>query len=494
MKNRKKKKTNSFVISAHIWKTEATMIKNMFVSIGRKISAHILSICVFCICLLLFGGLVQLLSSTAFSNYFDKKWSSDPDEYAYRFGNVDGTDPVIKLHLAKTYRRIAKEQQPQPAISNAIASSSSRFENLENMHKSANLKLSTEPKSSSGGGGGSGNNDGDDGNNKNNNGSKSTSTVVNSTKKTLSAASVPVWSNAINNNKEVIDWINQYNQNANNDDDTIYIDSDDDTSNSPVYEVDSQQASLEISNKNVFVSNDADVVTLPSPEPKINDLEEENRHIKRTGKHFRNKKSSKHASKTMSSYNDYRYVDGFSNFDDDGDDDIEGDVNSGSGDYSSWTEYIDLYNDFDKIPKSTNGQRQHNTIPPTKLPMPPKLRFDSHRVDMTDDKSIVEKFSRAHNRIRNANRFKNNANSNNKRKANDADSNLLDTSSITADAISKGDDDSWMETRVRRILGNIKKSEERSRQILLCKGEGELCSMLFKAPVKTAANANKNNE
>lgn len=45
----------------------------------------------------------------------------------------------------------------------------------------------------------------------------------------------------------------------------------------------------------------------------------------------------------------------------------------------------------------------------------------------------------------------------------------------------------WMEPRIRRILGNIKKSEERSQQILLCKGEGELCSMLFKTPIKSVA-------
>lgn len=39
-----------------------------------------------------------------------------------------------------------------------------------------------------------------------------------------------------------------------------------------------------------------------------------------------------------------------------------------------------------------------------------------------------------------------------------------------------------LETRARRILGNVKKSEERSRQLLLCEeaGVGELCRMLFK--------------
>lgn len=470
----------------------------MFASIGRRISAHILSICVFCICLLLVGGLIQLLSSTAFSNYFDKKWSiasSDPNEYAYRFGSVDGTEPVIKLHLAKTYRRTAKESQSsQPAASNTI-STSSRYDKLENAHKSANSKLSAEQRVGNDDGGSSVSDDGVNGSVKSNNASKGTLTVVNSTKKTLSAASMPVWSNAINNNKEVIDWINQYNQNSNNDDDTIYIDSDDETSNSPAYEVESQQASLEISNKNVFVSNDADVVTLPSPELNVKDSDEENRHTKHSGKHFRNKKSSKHAPKTVESFNDYRYLDGFSNFDDDGDDDVEGDINSGSGDYSSWTEYIDLYNDFAKAQKSTNGQRQRNKVLTTKLPLPPKMRFDSHRLVVPDDKFIVEKFSRAQNRMRNANRFKNNANNNNnnnKRKASDPESNFLDTSSITADAASKGDDDSWPHIGVRRILGNIKKSEERSRQILLCKGEGELCNMLFKAPVKIAASDNKN--
>lgn len=40
----------------------------------------------------------------------------------------------------------------------------------------------------------------------------------------------------------------------------------------------------------------------------------------------------------------------------------------------------------------------------------------------------------------------------------------------------------WFETRARRISGNVKKSEERSRQLLFCEdaGSGELCRMLFK--------------
>lgn len=45
-----------------------------------------------------------------------------------------------------------------------------------------------------------------------------------------------------------------------------------------------------------------------------------------------------------------------------------------------------------------------------------------------------------------------------------------------------GRSSSYMETRARRILGNVRKSEERSRQLLLCEeaGGGELCRMLFK--------------
>lgn len=43
----------------------------------------------------------------------------------------------------------------------------------------------------------------------------------------------------------------------------------------------------------------------------------------------------------------------------------------------------------------------------------------------------------------------------------------------------------WLETRARRIIGNVKKSEERSRQLLLCEeaGGGELCRMLFKGVI-----------
>ncbi|CAO1343022.1 unnamed protein product [Diamesa serratosioi] len=43
-------------------------------------------------------------------------------------------------------------------------------------------------------------------------------------------------------------------------------------------------------------------------------------------------------------------------------------------------------------------------------------------------------------------------------------------------------DDDWAETKKRRLIGNKKKSNERSRQLLLCEsaGSGELCRMLFK--------------
>lgn len=66
-----------------------------------------------------------------------------------------------------------------------------------------------------------------------------------------------------------------------------------------------------------------------------------------------------------------------------------------------------------------------------------------------------------------------------KKIANSAESREQDTS--------KYDSNAWIEPRIRRILDNIKRSEERSQQILLCKGEGELCSMLFKTPIKPIA-------
>lgn len=49
-----------------------------------------------------------------------------------------------------------------------------------------------------------------------------------------------------------------------------------------------------------------------------------------------------------------------------------------------------------------------------------------------------------------------------------------------------GHSDRWLETRARRILGNVKKSEERSRRLLLCEQDvsSELCRMLFKAHLK----------
>lgn len=46
-------------------------------------------------------------------------------------------------------------------------------------------------------------------------------------------------------------------------------------------------------------------------------------------------------------------------------------------------------------------------------------------------------------------------------------------------------DGMWLETRTRRILGNAKKSVERSKQLLLCEevGSGELCRILFKGDI-----------
>lgn len=65
--------------------------------------------------------------------------------------------------------------------------------------------------------------------------------------------------------------------------------------------------------------------------------------------------------------------------------------------------------------------------------------------------------------------------------------------SVSSEIISKNEqkndfqrkDGVWLETRARRIIGNVKKSEERSRQLLLCEeaGGGELCRMLFKGVV-----------
>ena len=57
-----------------------------------------------------------------------------------------------------------------------------------------------------------------------------------------------------------------------------------------------------------------------------------------------------------------------------------------------------------------------------------------------------------------------------------------DTNQDQDDPSSDADDFPAENTETRRILGNVKQSEERSRQLLLCEsaGSGELCRMLFK--------------
>ncbi|XP_055920009.1 uncharacterized protein LOC129951729 [Eupeodes corollae] len=61
--------------------------------------------------------------------------------------------------------------------------------------------------------------------------------------------------------------------------------------------------------------------------------------------------------------------------------------------------------------------------------------------------------------------------------------NLRDISVASSGAAENNE--AWIETRTRRIMGNVKKSEERSRQLLLCEeaGGGELCRMLFKGHI-----------
>lgn len=68
-----------------------------------------------------------------------------------------------------------------------------------------------------------------------------------------------------------------------------------------------------------------------------------------------------------------------------------------------------------------------------------------------------------------------------------SESTSRDTTGGAASSSSSGgeNNEAWIETRTRRIMGNVKKSEERSRQLLLCEeaGGGELCRMLFKGHI-----------
>lgn len=212
-------------------------------------------------------------------------------------------------------------------------------------------------------------------------------------------------------------------------------------------------------------------------------------------------------------------------FDYDDDDDDYNDFNSGSGDYNS--------NQYDGVERNWRTSANRN-VDETKLK---RLMFKHESSSVEDDfdgsnnannanndndnddddedsieqdvdslqqQKVSAKIAYAHKKLMQTTSNKNQkpmrkpkskskpTNGDKKEKSNESnESNYADwrisgksDESLELDNANKND---WIEPRIRRILDNIKRSEERSQQILLCKGEGELCNMLFKRPNRPAA-------
>lgn len=393
-------------------------------------------------------GLVQFFSNALLSDYVENKWEQSPSIDVNRNDYIDSGESIVKLHLAKPYRRINKDQlqlqQQQQRVTISLSSATPKrnaftARNVLNETSAASLRQETPSNVSS---------------------------TVNATRKTPAAPALTVWTNSINNDKEIMNLVNQVTDPPSDrtikddySDETIYIDNDDDV-NGTEYVVESQLESSE----EVVSESDESTKAHRSPIQ-------------------RNKKSQKkQAKKRFNNYMDNVNNDQIDYGDDDADDGADGgddddedsdSTGSGSGDYNSNTF---MKRTYDETFTKKGAESKSSAFDTDSIPMP-------HRFNI-----IADNFSK--NRLR----TKQNKKSKSVERVSDDDDDIealenLSSSTDENTVLSKADGLSFG-THVRRILGNIKKSEERSRQILLCKGDGDICNMLFKVPAKSNNNAN----
>lgn len=196
--------------------------------------------------------------------------------------------------------------------------------------------------------------------------------------------------------------------------------------------------------------------------------------------------------------------------DDDDDDDDYSDFNSGSGDYNN--------NQYAEQNWRTTANRNADETKLKRLMFKHESNVEdnfgdaiSANIDVGDEdddsiesdadniqqQKISAKIAYAHKKLMAKSSNSKNQKPMRKSKSNNANKTDKSNESNSDDWSASGKSDEsleqnmpnpndWIEPRIRRILDNIKRSEERSQQILLCKGEGELCNILFKSPNRPA--------
>lgn len=453
------------------------MIKNMVISFGRKISAHIFTVCIFCVILLLIGALVQMLSSLAFRSYVDE--NAEPSNNHLNVNELNNSDLAQRLHLTQNYRNDAIERNTKKQFDRARDSMKGKNgknrneQQIDDYHNIFNTKILYRQFTVNNG--------------KANERSASQLLVIPTQK-----IPIAVSTNENHTKNKLISSKSQENGEVNGNDETIYIDADDET-NGPEYLVENQfeSDSDENLNGNIVQKLSRDKQDESVDESSSNSAILVSNNNMPNGKNVQNRKFDKLSINNMKQQlQDYRYSDE-NDSDESDNDDSDYAVNSGSGDFVYNNLILDESANRDWYSSNNRKNSQHQLIESKKFNDYERYPYDDFEDDTEEldkQKLFLEKFTRAHkaSMSSSAKNQKQTISTTNgiKKIDNKRRSKASQNTESPSNNVRNG---AWMETRVRRIMGNIKKSEERSRQILLCKGEGELCSMLFKAPVKSTS-------
>lgn len=568
------------------------MINQVILSIGRKLSAHLYTTCIFCILLIviLIGGVIQVISSlTYLDSNSHSSLSTSTSPYTLSSSSISrinindyrdsSHETALPINAIQSQQQQSQQQQQQTPSQISLeygksndyrtsmaALKSDRNDKLSNGRSFLNTKILYKQYAVN-----SNKNNDDDGGSlyKKQTNSSAPATKTKTINSTIFKSVTPSITDRVIADLKNEEYLAAQQKVRDGDeivdnDDTIYIDGDEEEVNT----VDSILGNGDHESSVEKVPQTSTASQESSDKENALNNQRSSTLIKKKSQQLtigaRDKKSS-NVPKTISSiqYKKYKALgytrifpdivdsgesdmnDDNDNSDDEDDDDLYG-INSGSGDYTNnhlidqpsireWSssatnrDVAQFKNKFNKSIKTIKSYDDDNTYDNNgssdEMDNDSTSGDDFNDNDDTDDtpqqQLISKKIARVHKKQnllqasaknQNQNNYGalksstngNNGNNNNKRKS--KEQRYIDEyfngpkDANTAEISEKEDDDNdssknkyninrsispgWMEPRIRRILGNIKKSEERSQQILLCKGEGELCSILFKTPIK----------
>ncbi|XP_031629822.1 uncharacterized protein LOC116345003 [Contarinia nasturtii] len=480
------------------------MLNQVILSIGRKLPAHLFTLCIFCILILVFmiGGMISSFVFSSRETVAHISSTSEPLSLVLD-GEMDAF--VVSQRFNKSAYGNANQIKSQNGIHTSLASFKNDPDKLNNDRTGfSSTKILYKPYIANSLATG----DEQD--------SADSMTSTNGKTKTPSPTMYKSVTQSITDRviadlkKE--EYLNQQRNKVElgENDETIYIDGDDNeelnTPNSNIMEIETSVEKLP--DEPSMIPDKPDAKKTPTTEkvqPTIG---------------VRDKKSSKKPTIVSQKFKNFGYsdisdTDSSETFDID-DDDYDDYFNSGSGDFSSQMDQQQSNQDLVaptieeiKAKKLNKQEKIMKSFADNSYGVSDNsAEVASEFFDKNDDQMLPRKIAKAHKKQNAMQQTKsenqkpktkqqpnNNNNprqkSNNKRKSKEQryideyfstkNGNKADGTEV--ELVKNG----WMEPRIRRILGNIKKSDERSQQILLCKGEGELCSMLFKTPIKTVA-------